>query len=54
MRVRLTLHPGRRGTKKDLRRSIKGAGGTWDPEKRAWHLPLCIVKQLGLEERILH
>lgn len=39
---------------KNLRVKIKRAGGTWNPEKRAWELPFYIVRQLGLENRILH
>ena len=38
----------------NLRLKIKKAGGTWIPERRAWQLPFTIVRQMGLEKRILH
>ncbi len=37
----------------DLRRRVKTAGGTWDPEGRVWRLALGRVKELGLESRLV-
>lgn len=36
-----------------LREQVKQAGGYWNPDKKAWHLELRKVLELGLEERIL-
>ena len=36
-----------------LRILVKGAGGKWNREKRAWELSLGQVRALGLEERII-
>lgn len=36
-----------------LRARVRGAGGRWAPDERAWELPLERVKRMGLEGRIL-
>jgi hypothetical protein len=36
-----------------LRARIRGAGGRWHAEERAWELPLETVKRMGLEGRIV-
>lgn len=35
-----------------LRRTIKAAGGRWNPNKKVWELPYRDVKELGLENRL--
>jgi len=35
-----------------LRAKVKAAGGRWDPEQRAWRLPMEQVLQLGLQGRL--
>jgi len=36
-----------------LRARVRGAGGRWDPMQKAWALPLEVVKQMGLEGRVV-
>jgi hypothetical protein len=36
-----------------LRQVVKAAGGRWNPEKRTWQLPYRMIRNLGLEDRIL-
>lgn len=36
-----------------LRRQIKAAGGTWNPEKRVWEIPDYVASQLNLKSRIV-
>lgn len=37
----------------ELRETIKGAGGYWNPEKKAWILSYGKVLQMGLERRMV-
>jgi hypothetical protein len=37
----------------ELRRTVKDAGGRWDPARKLWILPLRIARQLGLENRVV-
>jgi len=37
-----------------LRKVVKDAGGKWNAEMGAWILPYQDIKNLGLEERIVH
>ena len=36
-----------------LRERVKGAGGTWDPKRKLWHLPVREVRKLGLARRVV-
>lgn len=36
----------------NLARLVKNAGGKWNKQKRAWEISYCMVKSLGLENRI--
>lgn len=38
----------------EIRRSLKQAGGTWDPKLRLWRTTLGEAHRLGLMERIVH
>ena len=38
---------------KDLGRTVRAAGGTWDPAARLWMMSLGQAKSLGLAERIV-
>lgn len=38
---------------RELRRQIKDAGGTWNPDKQAWEIRYDHAIALGLETRIL-
>ena len=37
----------------ELRALVKQAGGYWNPDKKAWHLPYGKVLEMGLEQRIM-
>lgn len=37
----------------DLRKAVKAAGGRWRPESKTWQLPLRVVEELGLRDRIV-
>jgi len=36
-----------------LRQTVKAAGGRWNPAKQAWRLPYGMIKNMGLEHRII-
>ena len=36
-----------------LRNRVKGMGGRWNPNLKAWQLPYGIVLKMKLEERII-
>lgn len=38
---------------KDLGRTVRAAGGTWDPNAKVWMLTLGLAKSLGLVDRIV-
>jgi hypothetical protein len=42
-----------RADERYLRRLIKEAGGHWDPQHLVWRLSYRMIKNLGLESRIL-
>ena len=37
----------------ELRQRVKQAGGRWRPESKTWEVPLRVVDELGLRERIV-
>jgi hypothetical protein len=39
--------------KKELGRTVRAAGGTWDPAARVWMMTLGQAKSLGLTDRIV-
>jgi hypothetical protein len=38
---------------KELRDSLKAAGGKWNPEEKVWHVPYGLIRGTELEKRIL-
>jgi hypothetical protein len=38
---------------KELRDSLKAAGGKWNPEEKVWHVPYGLIRCTELEKRIL-
>ena len=41
------------GEEELLRKRVKQAGGRWHPESKTWEVPLRVVDELGLRERIV-
>ncbi len=37
----------------ELRVKVKAAGGLWDVEEKLWKLPISVVRELGLDKRIV-
>lgn len=37
----------------ELRNRVKAAGGTWDAERKLWHLPKAAIRKLQLQHRVV-
>jgi len=37
----------------ELRAKVKEVGGRWRPESKTWELPLRVVRELGITDRIV-
>lgn len=37
----------------ELRKSVKSAGGVWQPDRKLWRLPYSTVHAMGLEQRMV-